>query len=177
MNNFLYIWSPLANKHVFGLNTNFLEANVLNIGLLVSGLVYILKNFLGSNLSNRQEKVLLAIQEAEERLAQANERLREAEKQLAQTKLVIQQIQEEADVTAKKVRDSILEQGKSDIEKLTIAGKNSIANAEQQIKKQIQQQIATLAVHKVTLQLENQINNNMQANIINSNIEKLGAKL
>nr|YP_009314518.1 ATP synthase CF0 subunit I [Liagoropsis maxima]SCW22772.1 ATP synthase CF0 subunit I [Liagoropsis maxima] len=177
MDNFLQIFNKLAYHKGFGFNPDFLEANVINIVLLLAGLIYILKNFLGATLVNRQEKVLLAIQESEERLKQANERLEEAQKQLAQTQIVIKQIKEEAKITAQKVRDSILNQGQVDIAKLTSAGKNSIANAEQQIKKQIQQQIAALAIHKVTLQLESQMNDNMQSNIINNNITQLGAKL
>nr|YP_009313700.1 ATP synthase CF0 subunit I [Helminthocladia australis]SCW21954.1 ATP synthase CF0 subunit I [Helminthocladia australis] len=173
----LQIFNQLAHHQGFGFNPDFLEANVINIALLLSGLIYILKNFLGANLVSRQEKVLLAIQESEERLKQANERLSEAKKQLTQTQLVIEQIKQEAELTAQKVRDSILNQGKIDIEKLTSAGKSSIANAEQQIKKQIQQQIATLAMHKVTQQLEKQMSVDMQTSIIDNNIKQLGAKL
>nr|YP_009313084.1 ATP synthase CF0 subunit I [Dermonema virens]SCW21338.1 ATP synthase CF0 subunit I [Dermonema virens] len=175
--NGIGIFSQLAHHESFGFNTDFLEANVINIALLLSGLIYILKNFLGANLTTRQEKVLLAIQESEERLKQANERLAEAQKQLEQTQLVIEQIKREAELTAQKVRDSILNQGKVDIEKLTAAGKSSIENAEQQVKKQIQQQIATLAIRKVTLQLEEQMNSDMQSSIIDNNIQKLEAKL
>ena len=93
-----------------GFNSNFLEANVLNIFLLLSGLIYVLKQFLGSALSLRQEKVLFAINESEERLQQATIRLNEAEKQLAQTQIIIDQIIKEAKITAEKVRYSILEQ-------------------------------------------------------------------
>nr|SCW22975.1 ATP synthase CF0 subunit I [Nemalion sp. H.1444] len=177
MNDFVQVFNLLAEHGEFGFSSDLLEANVINISLLLSGLIYVLKNFLGSTLVNRQEKVLLAIQESEERLRHANERLEEAKKQLSQTQMVIQQIKEEADITAQKVRDSILNQGKLDIAKLTSAGKNSIANAEQQIKKQIQRQITTLAISKVTVQLEKQMNNSIQNNIINNNITKLGTEL
>ena len=180
MNNFLQLFSIVAEhaEHKsFGFNPDFLEANVINITLLLSGLIYILKNFLGAILIGRQEKVLLAIQESEERLRQANERLEESQKQLNQTKIVITKIQQESEVTAQKVRDAILAQGKLDIEKLTISGKNSIANAELQIKKQIQQQITTLAIRRVTLELKNQVDNTLQSNIIDDNILKLGAKI
>nr|YP_009313496.1 ATP synthase CF0 subunit I [Galaxaura rugosa]SCW21750.1 ATP synthase CF0 subunit I [Galaxaura rugosa] len=177
MNNFLQVFNIITEHKSFGFNSNFLEANVINIALLLSGLIYILKNFLGSTLINRQEKVLLAIQEAEERLKQANDRLEEAEKQLAQTQLVIAQIKEEAEFTAEKVKNSILNQGEQDIEKLKTAGKNSIANAEQQIKKQIQQQITNLAIHRVTLQLKNQMNQKTQLSIIDTNIMKLGVEI
>lgn len=180
MNNLFHIFN-IFTEHVehksWGFNPDFLEANVINITLLLSGLIYILRNFLGAILVSRQEKVLLAIQESEERLKQANERLEESQKQLNQTKIVITQIRQESEVTAQKVRDAILAQGKLDIEKLTASGKNSIANAELQIKKQIQQQITTLAIRRVTLELKSNMNSTLQSNIIDNNIMKLGAKI
>nr|YP_010156043.1 ATP synthase CF0 B subunit [Cumathamnion serrulatum]QQY85332.1 ATP synthase CF0 B subunit [Cumathamnion serrulatum] len=154
-------------------NSNFLEANVLNIVLLLSGLIYVLKQFLGSILSLRQEKILFAINESEERLKQANARLNEAEKQLVQTQIVIDQIIKEAQITAKKVRQSILEQGKCDIERLTLSSKVSIKYAENQVKDQIQQQIISLAITKVTMKLQNQMTLAMQVKIIDNNIIKL----
>lgn len=170
----------LANENqsqVFSFNPNFLEANVINIIILLSGLIYVLKKFLGSILSIRQERVLSAIQESEERLQQARARLMEAEKQLAQTQVIINQIIREAEGTAQKVRESILAQGKSDIERLTIAGKASISTAEYQVKQQIQHQITSLAINRVTSELQNQVTPSMQAAIIDSSIAQLGGKL
>nr|YP_009394540.1 ATP synthase CF0 subunit I [Vertebrata thuyoides]ARW63102.1 ATP synthase CF0 subunit I [Vertebrata thuyoides] len=154
-------------------NTNFLEANVLNILLLLSGLIYVLKNFLGSILNDRQSKVLVAIRESEERLEQANIRLKEAEKQLAQTQIIINQIINEAESTAKKVRESILEQGKYDIKKLTQSSKASVKFAESQVRLQIQQQITSLAIQKVNSEFKNQINSIMHSKIIDQSIMQL----
>ena len=159
-----------------GFNTNFLEANVVNIVLLVSGLVYLLKQFLGSLLFTRQQKVLSTIQESEDRLQKANNRLEEAEKQLKQTEIVIQQIEQEAVVTAAKVRQSILDQGKIDIERLTEAGKSSIFIAERQVREQIQQQLTYLAIRQVSLDLKKQITSSIQSELVDESIKQLGEK-
>lgn len=158
----------------FGLNTNFLEANVVNIILLFSGLVYLLKQFLGALLVARQQKVLATIQEAEDRLQKATSRLLESEKQFKQTEIVMQQIEQEAVMAAAKVRQSILDQGKLDIERLTEAGKVSIAIAERQVRGQIQQQITQLAIRQVSLDLKQSITNAVQCRIVDESIEKLG---
>nr|YP_009394331.1 ATP synthase CF0 subunit I [Leptosiphonia brodiei]ARW62893.1 ATP synthase CF0 subunit I [Leptosiphonia brodiei] len=158
-------------------NSNFLEANVLNILLLLIGLIYVLKNFLGSILNERQDKVLFAIKESEERLEQATLRLDEAKKQLAQTQIIINQIINEAEETAKKVRESILEQGKVDIEKLTQSSKASIQFAENQVRLQIQQQITALAIEKVSAEINNQMNPIMHNKIINQSIMQLEGKI
>ena len=158
-------------------NSNFLEANVINIFLLLTGLIYVLKKFLGSVLNERQNKVLFAIRESEERLEQANARLDQAEKQLAQTQIIINQIISEAETTAKKVRESILEQGKSDIEKLTKSSKASVKSADNQVRLQIQRQITALAIKKVSNELKNQMNSIAQAKIIDQSIIQLEGKI
>lgn len=169
--------SQHATNQAIGLNTDFLEANVINITILLSGLIYLLKQFLGDLLKNRRKKVLAAIQESEERLEKANARLIESEKQFNQAAIVIKQIEQEAIVTAAKVRQSILDQGKLDIERLTAAGKASIAIAERQVVEQIQQYIIDLAVLQVGQDLKKQIASSVQTKIIDENIVQLGDKL
>jgi len=175
--NVLQIISQERISDVVRFNSNFLEANVINILLLLFGLIYVLKKFLGSILSERQSKVLFAIQESEERLQQANIRLNEAEKQLAQTQIIIAQIIEEAESTSKKVRQSILEQGKLDIDKLTISSKASVKFAETQVRLQIQQQIIALALKKVSMQLQNNMTPVSHNQIIDQNIMQLKGKI
>lgn len=171
------ILSEHSSEHTFGFNSDIFEANVINILLLLFGLIYVLRQSLGSTLNERQAKVLAAIQESEERLEQASSRLSESEKQLAQTQIIIDQIKKEAQLTAEKVRSSILAQGQLDIERLAITGKSNIETAEKQIRRQIQQQITFLALKKVTLQLENQMSSDIQLSIIDNNIAKLGDQL
>nr|YP_010865283.1 ATP synthase CFO B chain subunit I [Campylaephora boydenii]WGT74123.1 ATP synthase CFO B chain subunit I [Campylaephora boydenii] len=166
-----------SNKIGVSLNTNFLEANVVNILILLFGLIYVLKQFLGSILITRQEKVLFAIRECEERLQQANDRLNESEKQLNQTQNIIDQILNEAEATSKKVSQSILDQGKNEVDKLINASKASLILAENQIKQEIKQQITTLAIQKVSLQLQSTIDASMQSELIDNNIKKLKGEI
>ncbi len=169
--------SQYTENRSFGLNADFLEANVVNIAVLFFGLVYLLRQFLGALLKTRRQKVLLAIQESEERLQKASARLAESEKQFKQAAMVIRQIEQEAIVTAAKVRQSILDQGKLDIERLTEAGKISIAIAERQVVEQIQQQIIDLSVLQTAQDLKRQITYSVQTKIIDDNILQLGDSL
>jgi hypothetical protein len=61
------------------------EANLINLIILDGGLFYLLSGTLSDSLSERQEKIVGAIQESEERLKEATARLTESETQLAQT--------------------------------------------------------------------------------------------
>ena len=179
MSDFLLISSlaELSSGKGFGFNSNFLEANVLNIALLLSGVVYLGRNFLTSALELRQQKVTEAIQEAEERLQQANARLLDSEKQLTEAQSVIEKIKKEAETTARTVKETILAQGKVDIERLTNNGKNSIEQAEMQIKKQIQQRITDLAMERVSTQLQYYMTPSLQSKVVDNNIAQLGGQL
>jgi len=179
MSDFLLISSlaELSSGEGFGFNSNFLEANVLNIELLLSGVVYLGRDFLTSALELRQQRVAEAIQEAEERLQQANTRLLDSEKQLTEAQSVIEKIKKEAETTARTVKETILAQGKVDIERLTNNGKSSIEQAEMQIKKQIQQRITDLAMERVSTQLQDYMTPSLQAKVVDNNIAQLGGQL
>ncbi len=110
-------------------------------------------------------------------MQQASLRLAESEKQMAQAKIVIEQIKKEAENTARKVKETILAQGKLDIERLTNSGKSSIEKAEIQIKKQIQQHITNLALKRVTSQLQDFMTPTVQSKLIDSNISQLGGQI
>lgn len=179
MSDFLLIstLSEVSSGKGFGFNSNFLEANVINIALLLSGVIYLGKNFLTSALELRQQKVTEAIQEAEERLQEANSRLLDSEKQLAEAQTVIEKIKKEAETTARTVKETILAQGKVDIERMTNNGKSNIEQAELQIKKQIQQRIANLALERVSTQLQDYMTPSLQSKVIDNNISELGGQL
>ena len=155
------------------LNTDIFEANLINITLLVGGLFYLLSGALSESLSERQQKILGAIQESEERLQEATTRLTESETQLAQAQMVIDSIQKDAEVTARQVKSSILTEGKNEIERLTATAKSQIGTIEARVRKQISDYVVTLALQRITMQLEGKLNSSLQQQIINRNISKL----
>jgi F-type H+-transporting ATPase subunit b len=155
-------------------NSDILETNLINITLLVGGVVYLLNDVLTASLTERQQKILGAIQESDERLQEAVARLDESEKQLTQAQIVIDSIKADAETTAKQVKAAILNDGKSEIERLTSAAKSQITTVEAKIRKQITDYVVALALQRVTAQLEGKLNSNVQQQIIDRNISKLG---
>ena len=155
------------------LNTDIFETNLINLLLLGGGLFYLLSGALSESLSERQQKILGAIQESEERLQEATTRLTESETQLAQAQMVIDSIQKDSEVTAKQVKSSILTEGKAEIERLTSTAKAQIGTIEARVRKQISDYVATLALQRITMQLEGKLNSSLQQQIIDRNISKL----
>jgi F-type H+-transporting ATPase subunit b len=157
----------------WSLNLDIFEANLVNLVLLDGGLFYLLSGALSESLSERQQKILGAIQESEEKLQEATTRLTEGETKLAQAQIVIDSIQKDAQQTAVQVKSSILTDGKSEIERLTANAKSQINTIEARVRKQISEYVAALALQRITMQLEGKLNSSLQQQIIDRNISKL----
>ena len=141
--------------------------------ILTGGIFYLGSNALSESLVERQQKILGAIQESEERLAQATQRLTESETQLEQAQLVIVSIKNDAETTAKQVKSAILTDGKAEIERLSAVAKSQIGTIEAKVRKQISDYVVALALQRVTLQLEGKLGADTQQQIIDRNISKL----
>ena len=174
LNQTLNSFSGQISDLSISLNTDIFEANLVNLVLLTGGVFYLGSNALSESLVERQQKILGAIQESEERLQEAVARLAESEKQLEQAQIVIASIKTDAEETAKKVKSTILTDGKAEIERLTASAKSQITTIEAKIRKQISDYVVALALKRVTLQLEGKLNANLQQQIIDRNISKLG---
>ena len=173
LNQTLNSFSTQISDLEVSLNTDIFETNVINITLLAGGLFYLLSGALSDSLSERQQKILGAIQESEERLQESVTRLTESETQLAQAAMVIDSIQKDAEQTAKQVKSSILNDGKSEIERLTSTAKAQIVTIENRVRKQISDYVVTLALKRITMQLEGKLSSSLQQQIIDRNISKL----
>jgi F-type H+-transporting ATPase subunit b len=95
MESFDQIFTVIAENKGISLNTDILETGVLNIAALVGILIYTGKDFLGSLLEERKTIIIKSVQDAEDRLNEAQTRLIEAEKQLNQAYVIISEIKNE----------------------------------------------------------------------------------
>ena len=84
------------------------------------------------------------------------------------------QSKKDAETTARQVKSNILTEGKMEIERLTATAKSQIGTVEARVRKQISDYVVTLALKRVTLQLEGKLNPSLQQQIIDRNISKLG---
>jgi len=173
LNQTLNSFSTQISDGGVSFNGDIFEANLVNLVLLDGGIFYLLSGALSESLSERQQKILGAIQESEERLQEATTRLTESETQLAQAQMVIDKIQTDAEQTASQVKSSILTDGKTEIERLTSSAKAQIGTIESRVRKQISDYVVSLALQRITTQLEGKLNSSLQQQIIDRNISKL----
>lgn len=176
MSNFLFI-AELSSGKGFGFNPNFLEANVINIAILLYGVVYFGRNFFASALEVRQREVVEIIQESEERLQQSRMKLTEAEERLAGAQSEIDQIKKEAEAMAKRAKVTIKAQGRLEVNRVTENGRLTMIRIEAQMKKSVQQYISGLAIQRANTELKEYLTLELQSNLLSKRISQLGDQL
>jgi F-type H+-transporting ATPase subunit b len=167
----------LISEGSFGINTDILDTNVVNLALLIALLVYAGRDFLGSALDERQKEIIKGIQDAEKRLTEAESRYNEANKQLEQAQVIIKQIKQESELAKKNILESDCETASEELSRRFSSAAASLRLREQQILSDIKEQVSTLALKKVMAKLQNQLSTEEQSQLIDKGIARLGGQL
>ena len=178
MENFNQIFTLLAKHENIGLNSNILETGLINILALVGILIYTGKDFLGSFLEERKTTIVKGIQDAEDRLNEAQRRLVEAEKQLNQADLVIREIRNETIAKKKILLESDAYEAKKDLKIRFERAFTSFQSKERQIFLEIKQQIIKLVLQRTLARAQETFKPKERATVlINDTINKLKGDL
>jgi len=179
MENFNQIFTVLTeNTSSIGLNLDILETGVLNIIALIGILIYTGKDFLGSILQERRNTIVNSVQDAEDRLNQANRRLSEAQKQLSQAHVVISEIRNETISTKTNLLKSEANIAKKDLTTRFNKAISSFRSKERMIFLEVKQQIILLVLNRSVLQAKETFGSKKRARaLINETIQKLEGDL
>jgi len=158
----------------FGLNTDILEANLVNLLIVIALLIYLGRGFLGKILSDRRSAIETAIQEAEERRQQAAAALADEQQRLAQAQQEANRIRETATERATASKAAILEQSERDIQRLRESVFQDVDAERAKIIAELRQRVAGLALAKVEADLPSHLNDDVQRGIIDRSIAMLG---
>jgi F-type H+-transporting ATPase subunit b len=179
MENFNQIFTVLTeNNSSIRLNLDILETGVLNIIALIGILIYTGKDFLGSILQERRNTIVNSVQDAEDRLNQANRRLSEAQKQLSQAHVVISEIRNETISTKTNLLKSEANIAKKDLTTRFNRAISSFRSKERMIFLEVKQQIILLVLNRSVLQAKETFGSKKRARaLINETIQKLEGDL
>lgn len=166
----------LASNEVFevGLNTDLFETNIINLALLLVLLFIVIKNFLTDVLTTRKKKIIEALEKAETRLVDAKKRYDEAKKQLSQVDLVVQEMNNQMELTKQNIVKSKWNQAQDDLSKRFIMAIEVLRNREKKIFSEVINQISQNALTRATMKLKNELDVEKQSEIINIKLEQLG---
>ena len=158
----------------FGLNLNIFETNLINLAVVVFGLYKFLPGFLGKILERRRTTIISDLQEAEERLAQAQNSLSKAKDELASAKQKADKIRDNCKERAEAIR---LESEKRTVEEMARIKQGAVSdlNAEAaRVTSQLRKEAAELAIEKALAMLPKKLDSNTQDNFLKQSIKNIG---
>jgi F-type H+-transporting ATPase subunit b len=159
-----------AESGGFGFNFDILEANLVNLAIVISILVYFGRGFLGKILGERQAAIATAIQEAEQRKKEAAAALADQQQKLAQAQAEATRIRSQAEEAAAKAKADILAQAERDIERLRESAAQEVSTEQERIMLELRQRVAALALQKVEAELPSRLNDDVQRHLVDRSI-------
>ncbi|CAM9091653.1 unnamed protein product [Sphacelaria rigidula] len=173
MENYL---TYLASTEIFevSLNTDLFETNIINLGLLLVLLFIVIKNFLTDVLTTRKKKIIEALEKAETRLVDSQKRYNEAKKQLSQVDLVVQEMNNQMEITKQNIVKSKWNQAQDDLSKRFILAIEVLRSREKKIFSEVIKQITEKALTRANLKIKNELDVAKHSEIITLKLEQLG---
>jgi F-type H+-transporting ATPase subunit b len=130
----------------FGLNTNLFETNVLNLLVVFWVVVTVVGDAFRTSLNERRQAILSTLQEADQKIIEAQELLEKSRKSVETARSRAQEIRAQAIKTAEQERSAIQEQLKNDLQRLIERGRQTIYLERQRAVQSIAQKVARLAL-------------------------------
>jgi len=164
----------LASHGGFGLNFNPFETNIINLAIVIAGLVWFLRGFLGGILERRRAAILADLKDAEDRLAAAAAALAEVQAGLADSQARAEKIRSDGQARAQAIR---LESEKRTVEEMARIKQASASDLDSEaarVTAQLRREAARLAIEKALSTLPGKLNEQAQARLIDQSIQSLG---
>jgi len=157
----------------FGINSNILETNLVNLLIVLAILVYFGRGFLGKILANRLQQIESAIKDAEERQQSALKQLTEQQERLAQAQAEANRILQQAELDAQAARSAILASVEADIAKLRTAAEQEIASEQERVVALLRRQLAEQALQAVQAELDRGLSASVQDELVQRSLSLL----
>jgi F-type H+-transporting ATPase subunit b len=164
----------LASHGGFGLNLNLFETNIINLAIVIAGLVWFLRGFLGGILQRRREAIVTDLREVEERLKVASTALAEAQKGLAEAQKKAELIRADGKARADAIRLDSEQRTIEEIARMKQSATADLANEASRVTDQLRRQTALKAIEKALAALPGKLDAQAQARLIDQSIQSLG---
>nr|YP_009867496.1 ATP synthase CF0 subunit I [Cratoneuron filicinum]QKG04708.1 ATP synthase CF0 subunit I [Cratoneuron filicinum] len=164
---------PIAGN--FGLNTNLLETNLINLSVVLGLLVYFGKGVLNNLLSNRKQTILNTINDAEKRYDEATDKLNKARTRLERAKIKADEIRVNGLSQIEREKKELVNAADEDSKRLEDSKNATIRFEEQRAIEQVRQQVSRLALERALEALNKRLNNELHSRVIDYHIGLLRA--
>nr|YP_009671217.1 ATP synthase CF0 subunit I [Passiflora filipes]QCX30520.1 ATP synthase CF0 subunit I [Passiflora filipes] len=167
---FLVHW-PSAGS--FGLNTDILATNIINLSVVLGVLIFFGKGLLSDLLAKRKQRILNTIRNSEELCAGARERLEKAQARLGKVEI-------DADLYRVSEYSEIEQQGLGlfffifkDLEKFEKSKNETILVEQEKVINEVKEEVCKQLLQRVRATLNSYLTNELHLRTISANIEIL----
>ncbi len=166
---------PLFASHGgFGLNLDLFETNIINLVIVIAALWKFLPGFLGGILERRRAAILTDLDDAEQRLSQANTSLTEAQSALAAAQQKAEQIRVDGKARAAAIRADSEARTIDEMARLKQGAMADLDAEAARVTEALRREAAQQAIDKALASLPGKLDASAQARLIDQSIQKLG---
>lgn len=170
----IFILATEAHESGFGLNFNILEANLVNLSILVGVLFFFGKKLIANILQERRSRIEEEITEAETKQANAKAALATQQQKLDQAKAEAQRILKEASARAEVIKQELIVKGEEEVARMKESAVKDLNSEQEKVITQLRQKVTALALAKVQSDLSTRLNDEAQQKLIDRSIANLG---
>lgn len=156
LNMFMPI-SFLFSGHGFGINTNLLDTNVVNLAVVVAVVISVVGDALRDLLGSRKKTILANLNAADQRAQAIREKKQKAKDQLHNAEVKAREIQEQVAFAVEREKKACIEQALIECKRLKQLKTDSLRFQQQKITQHIAQQIIVLSVDESQQALEKRL--------------------
>lgn len=146
--------SFIFSGHGFGINTNILETNVINLAVVIAVVISFVGDAVRELLDNRKKTILQNISAADARAQEVQEKMNKAMAQLETAEKKATEIREQGLVAAEREKKLCIEQAEEEAVRLNQVKQDTIRLQQQKAIQQISQQIVLLSLQQVREKLQ-----------------------
>jgi F-type H+-transporting ATPase subunit b len=145
----------------FGINTNVLETNVINLSVVIAVLVVLGKDILSSLLDERKNKIVQSLNDVEARFQEAQEKLEAAKANLANSKQKAEEIQKQSLATAEQSRVNATKRAETEMGRLDGTKTSTLMVEKQKLVREMRTLLTTGALEKAFKKLKQERSGNV----------------
>nr|YP_010976391.1 CF0 subunit I [Stellaria neglecta]WNX95192.1 CF0 subunit I [Stellaria neglecta] len=169
---FLDHW-PSAES--FGVNTNILATNLINLSVVIGVLIFFGKGVLSDLLDNRKQRILNTIKNSEELRRRAVEHLEKARARLRKIEIEADQFRVNGYSEIEREKMNLINSTYKTLEQLENYKNETIQFEQQRTINQVRQRVFQQALQGALGTLNSCLNNELHLRTINANIGMFGA--
>ncbi|MEM7578765.1 MAG: F0F1 ATP synthase subunit B [Cyanobacteria bacterium P01_A01_bin.80] len=163
-----------AGESGFGINTDILDTNIINLAIIITVLIVFGRKALGGKLEERRLKIETAIKNAEQRASEAQKAIAEQQQKLAQAQTEAQSIREAASENAKKAKEAILAEAATDVERMKQTAAADMSTERDKAIAQLRERVVASALEKAESELRTNVADDAQHTLVDRSIALMG---